>query len=50
MLRSSLCDYRSAYIRFEGTITVKNTAAQGQTIMAPIKKQYLKVGLHLLNA
>ena len=30
MLRSSLCDYSNAYILAKGTITVANTAAQGQ--------------------
>ena len=30
MLRSSLCDYSDAYIYFKKTITVTNTASQGQ--------------------
>ena len=30
MLRLSLCDYSDAYILVKGTITVTNTAAQGQ--------------------
>ena len=30
MLRSSLCDYSDAYIHFKETITVINTASQGQ--------------------
>ena len=30
MLRLSLCDYSDAYIRVKGTITVTNTATQGQ--------------------
>ena len=29
MLKSSLCDYRDAYILVKGTITVNNTAAEG---------------------
>ena len=29
MLKSSLCDYSDAYILVKGTISVKNTAAQG---------------------
>ena len=31
MLRSSLCNYSDAYILVKGTITGRNTAAQGQT-------------------
>ena len=30
MLRSGLCDYSDAYILVKGTITVANTAAQGE--------------------
>ena len=30
MLRSSLCDYRDAYILAKGTITAINAAAQDQ--------------------
>ena len=29
MIRSSLCDYKNAYILAKGTITVPNTAAAG---------------------
>ena len=29
MLKSSLCDYRDAYILVKGTISVNNTASQG---------------------
>ena len=41
MLRSCLCDYSDACMLVKGTITVTNTAAQGQPviqIMAPIKR------------
>ena len=31
MLRSSLCDYKDAYILVKGNITVNNTAADGAT-------------------
>ena len=29
MLRSSLCDYRNAYILINGNISINNTAAKG---------------------
>ena len=46
MLKSSLCCYSDAYILVKGTITVNNTAAE----VILIKKWYLKIVLHLLNA
>ena len=42
MLRLSLCDYSDAYILFKGTITVTNTAAQGQPNNWTNKKVILK--------
>ena len=42
MLRSNLCDYRDAYIRVKGTITVANTAAQGQPNNGANKKVIIK--------
>ena len=42
MLRSSLCDYSDAHILVKGTITVVNTAAQGQLNNAPNKKIIFK--------
>ena len=50
MLRSSLCDYSDAYTLFKGTITVKNTTAQGQPKNGANKKVILKIARHLLNA
>ena len=38
MLRSSLCDYRDAYILAKGSITVRNTVAQAPANKAPMKK------------
>ena len=38
MLRSSLCDYSDAYILVKGTITVANTATQGQVNNGTNKK------------
>ena len=37
-LRSGLCDYSDVYILVKGTITVRNTAAQGQGDNASNKK------------
>ena len=38
MLRSSLCDYRDAYILVKGTIAVRNTVAEGAANKATNKK------------
>ena len=46
MLKSSLCCYSDASILVKGTITVNNTAAE----VILIKKWYLKIVFHLLNA
>ena len=48
MLKSSLCDYRGAYILVKGTIHVNSTAAQGAAANNTNKKKYLKIVLHLL--
>ena len=50
MLRSSLCDYSDAYTLVQGTITVANTVAQGQTNNGDNKKIIFKIALHLLTA
>ena len=53
MLKSSLCDYSDAYVLVKGTITVNNTVAadaDAATVIILIKKQYLKIVLHLLIA
>ena len=42
MLKSSLCDYRDAYILVKGTITVNNTAAQGAAANNTNKKVIFK--------
>ena len=42
MLRSSLCDYGDIYVLFKGTITVRNTAAQGAANNAANKKEIFK--------
>ena len=42
MLRSSLYDYRDTYILVKGTITVTNTATQGQKNNGPMKKVIFK--------
>ena len=42
MLRTGLCDYSNAYILVKGTITVANTAAQGQSNNAINKKVIFK--------
>ena len=42
MLRSSLYDYKDAFIFFKGTITVANTEAQGQVANNGDKKVILK--------
>ena len=46
MLKSNLWDCSDAYIFIKGTISAEKTAVQLQVIM--IKKQYLKIVLHLL--
>ena len=50
MLRFSLCDYSGAYILVKGNISVNNTAAGVLLQIMLIKKQYLKIALHLLTA
>ena len=42
MWRSSLCDYGDLYILVKGTITVTNTAAQGQSNNVANKKVIFK--------
>ena len=42
MLTSNLCNYSNAYILVKGTITVANTAAQGQLDIAINKKVRFK--------
>ena len=42
MLRSSLCDYRDAYILVKGTITVDNTAAAGAAANNAIQEVIFK--------
>ena len=42
MLTSNLCNYSNAYILVKGTITVANTAAQGQLDNAINKKVRFK--------
>ena len=42
MIRSSLCDYSGAYILFKVTITVSNTAAQGEAVNNTNKKKQKK--------
>ena len=42
MLRSSLCDYRDAYILVKGNITVNNTAAAGAAANNTNKKVIFK--------
>ena len=42
ILRSSLCDYSDAYILFQETITVRNTAVQGQANNVLSKKVIFK--------
>ena len=42
MLKSSLCDYRDAYILAKGTISVNNTAAQGAAANNTNKKVIFK--------
>ena len=42
MLRTGLCDYSDAYILVKGTVTVANTAAQGQPNYASNKKVMFK--------
>ena len=45
MLRTSLCDYRHAYVLVKGTITVAKNAAAGADTKIPIKRLYLKIVL-----
>ena len=47
MLRSSLCDYRDAYILVKGNISVNNTAAAAA---ANNTNEKVKIVLHLLTA
>ena len=42
MLRSSLCDYRDAYILVKGNISVNNTAAEGAAVNNTNKKVIFK--------
>ena len=42
MLKSSLCDYSDAYVLFEGTITVNNTANAGAAANNANKKVIFK--------
>ena len=42
MIRSSFCDYSDAYILVKGTITVRNTAAEGAAINNTNKKVIFK--------
>ena len=48
MLKSSLCDYSDACILVKGTITVNNTLLKVLMQVILIKKEYLKIVLHLL--
>ena len=50
MLRSSLCDYRDAYILVKGNTTVHNTAAEGAAANNTNEKVISKNVLHLLTA
>ena len=50
MLKSSLFDYRDAYILVKGTIAVNNTAAADADANNTNRRQYLKIVLHLLIA
>ena len=43
MLKSSLCDYRDAYILVNGTISVNNTAAQGAAVNNNNNKVIFKI-------
>ena len=42
-IRSSLCDYRDAYILAKATITVTNTAAAGAAVNSTNKKVIFKI-------
>ena len=42
MVKSSLCDYRNAYILVKGTTTLANTAATGQAANNDDKKAIIK--------
>ena len=50
MFSLSLCDYSDAYILVKGTITVKDTAVQGQPNNDTNKKIILRDCAYLLNA
>ena len=43
MIRSSLCDYRNAYIIVKGTITVANKAGDGAVVNNTNKKVIFKI-------
>ena len=47
--KKCLCDYCNAYVLVKGTITVVNTAAQGQP-KNDANKMVIKIVHHLLNA
>ena len=49
MFRSSLCDYSDVYIYFNGTITVRSTAAQGATANNVDKKVVFKNYVPFIN-
>ena len=49
LIRSNLCYYSDKYINVNRTITIQTLEQQRAQIM-PMKKQYLKIVLHLLNA
>ena len=49
LIRSNLCYYSDTYINVNRTITIQTVEQQRPQIM-PMKKQYLKIVLHLLNA
>ena len=49
MTRSSLCDYKNAYMRVKGNITIQNTAAAGGVTNNANKKVVFKSWLRLLN-
>ena len=49
LIRSNLCYYSDKYINVNRSITIQTLKQQRPQIM-PMKKQYLKIVLHLLNA
>ena len=49
LIRSNLCYYSDKYINVNRSITIHTLKQQRPQIM-PMKKQYLKIVLHLLNA